>query len=348
MEYAKFDKSLLEEYKKILVENQYGEMPKPPVKVLSNIKRQKTDFAGKAVLTDYFLRPELANGERLIFPITTCFPVNAKNNKTIIFISMEVEDGPVKLNVEDKLPNRYLPVEEIIDRGWNVINFNILNCINNSGRLDYNNNVLLRNECPETGKMMFWSWVVSRIYEFVSTLEEVDAKNVGVIGNERAGRIAMAAATFDERIAFVHANCTGTTGACLYESQTEQSQTIENVIMWFGWAFNKKFHEYFEKGEKRPFDQHLHGYLIAPRPFSVGCAEDDLFTNPTGSFDFCKAISNAYDSYGEKGFIAPDKFKVDEKYHDGKVGYYCRKGNHYLSRTDWNNALDFFDKNLNK
>ena len=337
MNYSTFDKSLKEEYKKILIEEQFGEMPEAPVSICANIKREYSDFAGKALVREYFVRAQLKSGEKLNFPLTTYFPINAKNNKTVILV-----------NNEDTIPSKFCPIEEIIDRGWNVANFNFLRFVDNSGRLDYENNKILIKKYPDSGKMLFWAWAISRAREFLASLEEVDEKNIGVVGNERAGRIALATASFDEKIAFVHANCSGTAGACLYESQTDQSQSIENVIMWFGWAFNNKFHEYFKTGKKRPFDQHLLGYLIAPRPLSVGCASEDLFTNPTGSFDFCKAVSNAYESYGEKGLVAPKEFVVGEKYHDGKVGYYCRKGTHFFGREDWNNMLDFFDKNLNK
>lgn len=347
MFYEKFDKNLISEYKKILIDNLYGDIPDSPVKILSLVKKSYEEFGGKAIVTEYLLRAITSDGDALVFPIKTCFPKGANNNKTIISLHIE-KDKPLRLGWDMPLTNPSCPAEEIIDRNWNLVTFNLLEFNNNNGRRDFNNDKILYKYCPNSGKMAFFVWAVSRVVDFLFTLDEVDKKNIGVIGNERAGRIAMVATAFDDRIAFIHANCTGTTGACLFESQTKDSQSIEDVILWFGWAYNKKFHEYFESGEKMPFDQHLHGYLIAPRPISVGVASEDLFTNPTGSFDFCKAISNAYESYGKKGFIAPTNFKVSEKYHDGKVGFYCRQGTHYLNRTDWNNALDFFDKNLNK
>lgn len=355
MVYSKFDKNLVEKYKQVLYREMYGEIPPAPEKVLFNIRRQYLDFAGKVRVVEFFVRANMANGETAIFPINAYFPVNAKKNKTIVYVSRE-----------QAVPHNECPLEEIIDRGYNLIHYRYDFFVNHSGRLDYENNKILLKLCPNSGKMAFWIWGLSRTYEFLSMLDEVDSKNIGIVGNDIAGRIVMAAAAFEDRFAFAHSNCSGTLGASLFTSMDENSQPINDAMLWYEWALNERFHattdEHIVGGYHKvdfdvelplsklgeDFDQHLHGYLIAPRPFSVGCASEDLLSSPNGTFDFCKAISNAYESYGVKGLVAPEKFAVGERYYDGNVGFYCRKGARFFGREDWNNLMDFFDSNLNK
>jgi hypothetical protein len=96
-----------EEIKKILQENEYGYLPPAPKSVRVEVKEMfPRPFAGKAVGEEIILRAETEKGE-VTFPFCYYRPVGKEPCKTVIH-----------LNFSPNVPDRYLPAEEIIDRGW--------------------------------------------------------------------------------------------------------------------------------------------------------------------------------------------------------------------------------------
>jgi hypothetical protein len=48
---------------------------------------------------------------------------------------------------------------------------------------------------------------------------------------------------------------------------------------------------------------------------------------------------------GEKGLVTPDRLPaVGDVLHEGKIGYHLRKGDHFLSREDWNYYFQFLNR----
>ncbi|MBR2377219.1 MAG: hypothetical protein IKA85_05525 [Clostridia bacterium] len=341
MKYPKFDVNLKEEYKKILMENEYGQIPPTPKKVYADKIQECAYLASKVIRTEWRLYIEFEGGETVFFPVVNYFVNGAKNNKTIIHLDFFSE-----------LPNRYSPTEEIVERGWNITHVYYDDIVEDNAERNLINDKIFEKLCPDTGKLMIWAWAMMRVFDFISTLPEVDEKNIGIVGHSRLGKTAFLVGAFDERFAFVHVNNSGTSGSAMFEdiplNEKYNGESIKFITDYNPFWYNKKFLEYIGKEKEMPFDQHLLGYLVAPRPLLIAAGSQDYGSSPLAQFKLCKASSNAYDYYGVKGFIAPDAPTVDEVYFDGKLGYYLRFGIHYLGRTDWDNLLTFFDKNLNK
>ena len=326
-----------EEYKRILQEEEYGQMP-PNAKRVDAVlldEQQTECFAGKAVQKDYLLTVEFETGDTVSFPFQTCFPANKKKNKTIVFLNFGAE-----------VPHKYYPTEEIIDCGWGVARIFYKDVVSDCPSFDtMHNERVLRKLCPTTGRIMMWAWSAMRVLDFLCTLDEVDENHVGVAGHSRLGKTALVAGAFDERFAFVHSNCSGTGGACLYKEIVETSEYIKDVLYSWHW-FCDKFSSYEGKEKELPFDQDMLGALIAPRTLSVISAQDDLWATPKGEFAFCHQSSKAWEVYGKKGLIAPEKAEVNTAYYEGNVGYFYRTGSHFFSRLDWTQMLHFFDKQI--
>ncbi len=324
-----------EEYKRILQEEEYGEMPPKPEKVEAVLLDKNECCAGKGVQKDFMLTVTFETGETVSFPFATVFPTGAKNNKAVVLLNF----GP-------ELPHKYYPTEEVLDKGWGVARIFYKDVVSDTPTFDsMNNERILRKLCPHTGRLMMWAWSAMRVLDYLCTMEEVDSKHVGVVGLSRLGKTALVAGAFDERFAFVHSNCSGTGGACLYKEIVETSEYIKDVLYSWHW-FCDKFASYEGKEKELPFEQNMLGSLIAPRILSVVSAEEDLWATPKGEFAFCKESSPAWEVYGKKGLIAPEKAEVNHTYYEGSVGYFYRSGTHFMSREDWTNTLDFFDAKI--
>ena len=85
--------------------------------------------------------------------------------------------------------------------------------------------------------------------------------------------------------------------------------------------------------------------LIAPRPVYIASALDDRWADPRGEFLSAQAAEPVYRLFGlegpgESGWPAPDT-PVGRT-----IRYHVRRGEHDLTRYDWDQFLDFTDRFL--
>ena len=320
--------------KRVLLENEYGNFPAPPTRVwaeeLPASDADKVFCAGKAPIERYLLKADVY-GKTVVFPIAVCVPKKAKKPvKTVL-----------SLNFERQIPNKYLPAEEIIDRGWAFVSVCYEDVTADSVDMDENAAVL--SSRFYTGKLVMWAWAAMRVMDYLQTRKDIDGGRVAILGHSRLGKVALLAGAFDERFAFVHSNDSGVGGAALYSSIEPPCEDIQRLATVRPYWFSKKYPTFIGKEKSLPFEQDYLLALIAPRILSVGSAADDFNASPQGEFACAKRASAAWKALGVAGLIAPDAATVGERYTDGRVGYYIREGCHYFSRTDWNNALSFFE-----
>jgi hypothetical protein len=323
-----------EEIKRVLLDNEYGNFPAPPTRVwaeeLPASDADKVFCAGKAPIERYLLKADVY-GKTVAFPIVVCVPKNTEK--------------PVRtavcLGFERQIPNKYFPAEEIIDRGWAFAYVCYEDVSVDSAETDGNAKIL--SSRFYTGKLTMWAWAAMRVMDYLQTRKDIDGGRVAILGHSRLGKVALLAGAFDERFAFVHSNDSGVGGAALYSSIEPPCEDIQRLATVRPYWFSKKYPTFIGKEKSLPFEQDYLLALIAPRILSVGSATDDLNASPQGEFACAKRASAAWKALGVAGLIAPDAATVGERYTDGRVGYYIREGCHYFSRTDWNNALSFFE-----
>lgn len=333
-----------ENAKELLQKYEYGHLPKAPKAINAEITKTQSGnyMAGKGVLEDITLTCETENG-KVVFPFQFLYRSGVKNQKAIIIH-----------NFSGNIPNKYCPAEELLDMGWAIANINYNDVTPDGYKTSDNEEILKKgfNEDVAPGKIMLWAWGAMRVLDYFGTREEIDIKNVGVVGHSRLGKTALVTGAFDERFAFTHSNCSGTGGAGLYRMPTEISEKLVNLydrVNSYGSTWFCKNLEQFVGNEKKlPFDQDLLLALIAPRVLSVGSATEDVWANPHAELKSAKKASRAWKALGLKGLRCPKYAEVGKNYHTGKVGYYERLGRHFFSREDYNRFLSFFERNLNK
>ena len=239
------------------------------------------------------------------------------------------------------------PVEDIISRGYGVVTATY-------GEIDpdyhdeFKNGVHALFQEPEEprapdawGSLAAWAWGLSRIMDILETDSIVDPTRVALIGHSRLGRTAAWAGARDPRFAMVIAN--NGLGALFKRNYGETYwQTINKFPHWFADAAKS----YENSTADLPVDNHLTLALIAPRPFYLGTASQDVWANPTGEFLAAKAAEPVWRLYGLDVQLPDESPQPGTALKRGPIGFHVRDGLHSITPWDWAHYLDFADLHL--
>lgn len=193
-------------------------------------------------------------------------------------------------------------------------------------------------KADEWGTIAAWSWALSRVMDYLITLDEIDSNKVIVIGHSRLGKVALWTAATDNRFAGCISNNSGEMGAAL--SRRSFGETVEVINNAFPHWFCGNFKKYSNKEYMLPVDQHMLISLIAPRPVYVASATDDLWADPKGEFLSVKEASIVYNMYGIPALSSTSMPQANSPI-IGEVGYHLRTGKHDITMFDWEQYVKF-------
>jgi hypothetical protein len=150
------------------------------------------------------------------------------------------------------------------------------------------------------GAYSAWSWGVSRLIdglELVANDLPIDLKHLAITGCSFAGKMALYAGAFDERIALTIAQESGGGGAAAWRV----SETLGNVEtlgrtnhVWF----MEDMFQFSKEVSKLPFDHHELMAMIAPRALLVLGNPDYEWLADESGFVSCKAAKQVWDTFG--------------------------------------------------
>jgi len=156
------------------------------------------------------------------------------------------------------------------------------------------------------GAYSAWSWGISRIIdglELVSADLNIDLKHLAVSGCSFAGKMALFAGAFDERIALTIAQESGGGGAAAWRV----SQTLGKVETLGAtshvWFIEEMFQFSGENVSKLPFDHHELMAMIAPRALLVLGNPDYEWLADESGYVSCRAAHRVWNTFG-----VPDRF----------------------------------------
>ncbi len=322
----------------MLCNEEYGIIPISHTEVTWKVESEEKDFcAGKVTLKKIRLIVCFEEGT-FSFPFYSAIP-NSEGKHPFF----------VHINSTENVPDRYMPTEEICDRGFAVLSFGCQDVAVDDAvplGLEYDNRLQdilfksLKKEGNHCGKLAMWAWATSRIMDYACTQESLDLNSANIIGLSRLGKAALLAGVLDERFTCAIACDSGCSGPAV--SRGKKGETIKLITDRFGYWFCGNYKKYADNEDRLPFDQHFLLAAMAPRRVYIASAVEDEWADPESEFLSCFAASEVYEKLGIKGLVCEDKWPdVGENFHMGNIAYHIRKGTHYLSRDDWNRFMDY-------
>lgn len=330
---AEWESILRPYWRELLLREEYGEQP-PLVTPTVTAEKNPINWGGKI------------SWEQINF----CFTRGDRSHtvKTQLLLPMGRTGVPcfLVLNFRPDIPDRYLPVEEIIDNGFGIFTVCYEDVTADNGDFTSGLAALFSEgeaRTPHgTGKIGYWAYMASRMMDYLVTRPEVDPHAVGVAGHSRLGKTALLTAALDERFAFACSNDSGCSGAALARGRCEGGESLRVICSHFPYWFAPQYQSHVDREREMPFDQHCLLSLIAPRGICVGGAIDDVWADNDNQFLSCVAADAVFRLYGVEGLSPVSRLpQCGDVIAGERMCFHLRAGGHFFSRTDWLHYLAF-------
>ncbi len=311
--------------KEILAEDLYGRMPSAPGNVQAEKGFTKELWDGTAVFEVYDLSfgPENKVHEDVAV-IRACGGDGAAKPVPIVLCGGYVDEAIAKYAVSQG----FCIATPLVDDAA-------------PDEADYQKGTLYQ-AYPDAGfkVIAMWGWLMSRVIDWLETVDFVDHSHVVAAGHSRFGKAALACAVYDERVSVCAAGGSGCGGigslrvaGGRFGEGKGDVETLGGMItgMFPHWFVDtlvpygaKEASRHNRENELR-FDADFIGAAIAPRPLILVEGLDDTWANPYGTLASWSAAAEVYHFLGA----------------DEKCAIHEREGGHALNLEDWTTFLDF-------
>ena len=206
-----------------------------------------------------------------------------------------------------------LPLSIFKERNIATIGFNFSQVMSHTQKRGQEPINKLYPDQLEMGSYTAWPWGVSRLIDglkIVGASSKIDTKHLAISGCSFAGKMALFAGAFDERIALTIAQEPGGGGAAAWRV----SETLGNVETLgrtnYSW-FKESMIQFKEENVARlPHDHHELCALVAPRALLVLGNPDYEWLADESGYVSCQAARKVWEAFGiedRMGFSFIDK-----------------------------------------
>ncbi len=209
-------------------------------------------------------------------------------------------EGPFPAIIGIGFPTGSLPREIFDDRGVAQIAFNFMQVMSHTQQRGSEPINRLYPEHIEMGAYSAWPWGISRLIdglEIVGEASRIDLRHLAVSGCSFAGKMALCAGAFDERIALTIAQEPGGGGAATWRV----SETLGHVETLgrtnYAW-FLESMRRFSDRVDRLPVDHHELTALIAPRALLVLGNTDYEWLADESGYVSCQAARKVWEAFG--------------------------------------------------
>ncbi len=322
----------------------YGRRPSTAYSVKFE-QTQQIDDALDGTAIGRELKAIVTVGDRTFsFPFTVFVPRNAEGKVPAVVLIHNRDFVPLNTAVGEHDP--FWPVRTLINRGYATATFFTTHV--DPDRADgyaqgirsfFADGVAPKDDAWRS--LSAWGWAASRVLDYLTMLDAVDATKVAVVGHSRGGKTALWTASEDERFAIGYSNNSGCGGAAL--SRRAFGETVGRITSSFPHWFTPNFAKYAGREDELPVDQHELVALVAPRGVYVTSADEDLWADPRGEYTSLVQAAPVFKLLGKKSIVNPTMPPLNQPRIVGQTGYHIRTGGHGLEQYDWDNFLNFAD-----
>ncbi len=247
------------------------------------------------------IRPKNITADYSEGKLTAKVTVNGNTLTLTSTVTLPSGDGPFPAVIGIGRGTGNLPSEIFSSRNIAQITFNFGQVMSHTqirGREPINR---LYPDLTYMGAYSAWSWGVSRIIDGLELVQDVlplDLKHLAVTGCSFAGKMALFAGAFDERIALTIAQEPGGGGAAAWRV----SETLGNVeklgATSHAWFRESMFRFSGSKVSKLPMDHHELMALVAPRALLVLGNPDYGWLAEESGYVSCRAAHEVWKQFG--------------------------------------------------
>ena len=285
----------------------YGEIPPRPMHLSYVTKSCNPRYAaGKARLSEIEIIMDFGEKEAVL-PIKAIIPNKDAPCSAIVFLSRE-----------ESVPSEFLPAEEIIDRGYAIINL----CVDSVSGVDgsFKDGIAKyisssRRKKSAAGRIAIWAWAAMRAIDYLCNREIVDKGSIAVAGHGISAECALLCGAFDERISCVIAN----------EPFADDFRSASGREYLYCPAFADE--------PRADVISLLVGHCRGKK-ILIGSACDRAYADNNYESDLLREIDVPCDTDMDEPCMTES----------ATMHYHRRGGGEYFSREDWKYYLDFIEK----
>ena len=250
-------------------------------------------------------RPDTMTASYAGGKLTVNVTVNGNTLTLTSAVSLPSGDGPFPAVIGMGGPTGSLPSDIFTGRNIATLAFNFGQVMAHTQTRGSEPINKLYPDLTYMGAYSAWAWGVSRLIdglELVSADLPIDRKRLAVTGCSFAGKMALFAGAFDERIALTIAQESGGGGAAAWRV----SQTLGNVETLgntsHAWFIEDLF-QFRNTVARLPYDHHELMAMVAPRALFVLGNPDYVWLAEQSGYVSCRAAHEVWKAFG-----VPERF----------------------------------------